>query len=488
MSSKHDLLRKKTKLKHDLLNNIDNQLKCLMANLPCSIFFCLPDEDHTDLFLSDGTYDLTGYKPSELLNRSDLSFKKLMLEDYGSRIEDDLKIKKAIADKSTYQAVYRIKTKSGKIKWVYEQGKGIYSEGEEAIAMVGFVSDLTVQKQSELALKKENLLLRSRIKERYRFGDIIGKSPAMQKIYELILKAGITDANVMIFGETGTGKELVARAIHDAGTRSKHPYIPVNCSAITEGLIESEFFGHKKGAFTGAHSDKKGFLSQADIGTLFLDEVGDIGLSMQTKLLRAIEDGSYMPVGDSIVRKSDFRIISATNKNIESLVHDGKMRQDFYYRISVIPITLPPLRERKEDIPLIIEEMLEREESGRSVWQLLSKQMDLLLDYDWPGNVRELKNVINRIKVEGSLDFMKNAPFNFKQMDDSSIDAKYDPEKMGYKNMLDAIEKKILLRTLKKTNWNKSRTASLLKISRTVLSGRIDRLKLKKYYKNDLNG
>ncbi len=215
-------------------------------------------------------------------------------------------------------------------------------------------------KEKEAVLRRENILLKSSMQKRYGFGNIVGKSEAMQRVYNLIVEAANSDANVILYGESGTGKELVARAIHEMSTRRERKFVSVNCGAIPEHLLESEFFGHKKGAFTGAYADKKGFMDIADKGTLFLDEIGEIQMHMQVKLLRAIEGNGYTPVGDTRIIKPDIRIIAATSRDLAEQVNQGKMRKDFFYRVHIIPINLPPLRQRKDDIPLLIQHFLKQ--------------------------------------------------------------------------------------------------------------------------------
>ena len=271
-------------------------------------------------------------------------------------------------------------------------------------------TDITSRKQAELALleskehlQKENIRLRSSIRERYRFCDIIGKSPVMQEVYEFILQAAETTANVIIYGESGTGKELVAKAIHETSDRSQKGFVTVHCGAIPETLMESEFFGYKKGAFTGASMDKRGYLDEAHSGTLFLDEVGDIGLNMQVKLLRAISGDGYTPVGSNTIKNADVRIIAATNRNLRDLVRRGVMREDFFYRIHILPIYLPPLRDRKDDIPLLIDYFLQLQDKKHP--PLPGHISEALLNYNWPGNIRELQNVLHRYLTLKRLDF-----------------------------------------------------------------------------------
>ena len=321
-----------------------------------------------------------------------------------------------------------------------------------------------ITKEEVEHLLKENIQLRSSIKERYKFGDIIGKSPAMQEVYELILKATATNAAVAIYGESGTGKELVAKAIHDMSNRHGRAFVPVNCGAIPENLLESEFFGHRREAFTGAQIDKNGLLDLADGGILLLDEVGELSLSLQVKLLRAIEGGGYIPVGDTKTRKSNFRIISATNKNLQELVNKGLMRDDFFYRLQVIPIILPPLREHKEDIPLLVEHFLRI--NGNNKKPLIpSKIMEALMNYDWPGNVRELQNVLHRYLTVKRLDFMDIAKPKLVAQDNGQIEES-NLEGLNFHSAVEDFEKDIIIKGLEYNQWHKAKAASALGLPR----------------------
>jgi transcriptional regulator with PAS, ATPase and Fis domain len=290
----------------------------------------------------------------------------------------------------------------------------------------------------------------------------------MQRVYELILKAANSDASGVIFGESGTGKELVAKAIHRLSPRAEKPFVAVNCGAIPEQLAESEFFGHKKGAFTGAHTDKHGYLYVANGGTLFLDEVGELDVNIQVKFLRAFETGEYSPIGDTKTYTSDFRLISATNKDLAQLVAEGKMREDFYYRISVIPIYIPPLRERKEDIPLLVEHFLRIYSKGKHPPSLPAKYMDLLMNYDWPGNVRELQGMIQRYLSTGSFQFLGNKSSDFSDETDYS--------KLGtLKSAVSEFEKRLILKALEENRWHKGKVASLLGIDPKTLYRKMKR-------------
>ena len=231
----------------------------------------------------------------------------------------------------------------------------------------------------------------------------------MQEVYRNILQAAATDSPVIVYGESGTGKELVARAIHEMGARREKPFITVNCGAIPSNLLESEFFGHVPGAFTGADRIKKGHLEVADRATLFLDEIGEIELMLQPKLLRAIEGGGYTPVGAETLKHPDVRIIAATNRDLQKLVSEGRMRSDFYYRVHVIPIYLPPLRERSGDLPLLIDHIM-AEIDPRRTRPISADVMDRLMGYHWPGNVRELQNALRQYVAMGHLELAAVAP------------------------------------------------------------------------------
>lgn len=338
---------------------------------------------------------------------------------------------------------------------------------------------LNLQEQEEY-LRKENIRLKDSLTDRFRFGDIIGKSEPMQEVYGTIINAAATDANVIIYGESGTGKELVAKAIHDLSDRKNKPLVYMNCGAIPENLIESEFFGYKKGAFTGAMVDKFGYLDIADGGTLFLDEIGEIPLSMQVKLLRAIEGGGFTPIGGSELKKPDVRIIAATNRDLKIQVAKGEMRQDFLYRIHIIPIQIPPLRERKEDIALLIDHFLKQYEPDQipPVTPAVSKSLE---SYPWPGNVRELENTIHRFITLKKLDFMGVSTEETENVQDdflNGVDMSSQHKSMN--DILEEVEEKILRKTFKKKNWHQGKTAEALSMAPKTLYRKMKQYKIKK--------
>ncbi|MBT3368533.1 MAG: sigma 54-interacting transcriptional regulator, partial [Nitrospina sp.] len=374
---------------------------------------------------------------------------------------------------SGFEAEFYRKDKSR--MWLSVHTRPVYDETDELRFIDGIISDVTEQKNRMEALHDENIRLRSNIKERYRFGKIIGKSPVMQEVYELILKAAATNVSVIVYGESGTGKELVARAIHEMSDRKEKPFVPVNLGAVPETLLESEFFGYKKGAFTGANADKRGLLHLADKGTLFLDEIGEIGPNMQAKLLRAIEGGGFTPVGGLKVETSDFRIVAATNKDLKEQVKNGLMREDFFYRIHIIPIHLPPLRERKEDIPLLIEHFMQNHPSSKNLPKITVGVMEAMTSYDWPGNVRELINTMHRYVTLGQVDFLEER-MKSKISKTSNFGENTSHRKIALDQAMADYEKAHIVSALKNSQGHKLKTASTLGISRATLFN-----KMKKY-------
>jgi PAS domain S-box-containing protein len=374
--------------------------------------------------------------------------------------------------------------KDGEIMWVSLNARPIVDNAGEIKFIEGFINDITVRKQvTDLLLeqgqqlRKENVLLRSRMKERYRFGRIIGKSKAMQEVYELIIKAAATDENVIVYGESGTGKELVASEIHTMSTRKSRPFVTVNCGAIPENLMESEFFGYKRGAFTGANSDRKGYLDQADKGTIFLDELGEIDVRLQVKLLRVLDGGGYIPLGSNQVKIPDLRIIAATNKDFKTELQAGRIREDFFYRIHVIPIHMPPLRERKDDIPLLLEHFLGIRYGGKETPKIPGQVVDAMMEYDWPGNVREFQNTLNRYVSLKKLDFFGSRVSDVVTMAKQPQEISLRVEDQGYplQDAVSEYEKTYILKLLEANRWNKGKVAGILEIDRKTLYRKLSR-------------
>ncbi len=323
------------------------------------------------------------------------------------------------------------------------------------------------------ALKHENIQLKENIEEIIKPDNFIGESPQMKKIFELIHTVAPTDTTVMIRGESGTGKELVAKAIHINSKRKYFPIIPVNCGAITETLLESELFGHEKGAFTGAQFKRRGKFEMADGGTIFLDEIGSISSKMQIELLRVIETRQFSRVGGNQLINSDFRVIIATNELLEDLVKQGKFREDLYYRLNVFSIVVPPLRERRTDIPILAYYFLNKFTTAmnKSIKSISKEAMDFLTNYDWPGNVRELENAIERAVVIGKENsiHVKELPFHVSNNIASE----------NGKKSLASMEAKYILQVLNENNWNISRSATILEIDRVTLYNKINKYSLR---------
>lgn len=376
--------------------------------------------------------------------------------------------------------------------WVSMHARPTYDTSGKLKYVEGIITDITEQRLNREALQErekhllhENVLLRSNLKDRYKFNNIIGKSPVMQGVYNLIINASTTDANVVIYGESGTGKELAAQAIHDNSKRKRQNFIPVNCGAIPENLFESEFFGYKKGAFTGAVHDKGGFLSQANKGTLFLDEIGELNLNNQVKLLRALEGGGYMPVGGREIEQHDVRIIAATNRNLHELVEQGLMREDFFYRIHIIPISLPPLRERKEDISLLIEHFMKEygNDKKNHPLPLPLKAQEVMYNHLWPGNIRELQNTIHRYITLHKIDLMETPIPAAKQSGEQPYElskAIINNGEMNYKDLLAQFEKNLFLNALERHQWHRERAAASLNLPRRTFFRKLAKVGLNK--------
>ncbi|MCX5851151.1 MAG: sigma-54 dependent transcriptional regulator [Deltaproteobacteria bacterium] len=322
-------------------------------------------------------------------------------------------------------------------------------------------------------LREENLQLREQLGSQFDRRNIIGRSTAMEKLMETVLLVAASDVTVLITGESGTGKELIAGAIHYNSPRRDGPFVKINCAAITETLLESELFGHEKGSFTGADRKKEGKFRQADGGTLFLDEVSEMSLAMQVKLLRVVQEREVTRVGGDEVLAVDVRVITATNKNLEKEAADGRFRQDLYYRINVVSIEVPPLVERKEDIPLLAQHFLSvfSEKNQKKIKGFSPQAMDLMLKYDWPGNIRELMNVVERAVVLSRAEFLDDGDLSIHERGGN-----LPVREAGESLSLEEVEKNTIVKTLERAGGNKSEAARLLGITRKTL-----RDKLKKY-------
>jgi transcriptional regulator with PAS, ATPase and Fis domain len=321
-------------------------------------------------------------------------------------------------------------------------------------------------------LLRENTLLRKALRREYRFHELVSKSPAMQSVFELAKVAARSPSTILVLGESGSGKEVLARAIHAESPRAAGPFVAVSCAALTESLLESELFGHKKGAFTGADADKKGLFELADAGTMFLDEIGEMPIALQSKLLRVLQEGEIRPLGSGQTKSVDVRIVAATNRKLEDEVKAGRFRQDLYYRLQVFPIRLPPLRERRDDIPTLGNHFLKRyaAEMGKHVSGFSQQAMELLMSYAWPGNVRELENEVQRLVIQAEPGgYVMPQDLSPRIRNVEGLLEKIRPPKGTLKEMIEHIEKWLLIEALREHGNNKSATAKDLGITREGL-------------------
>lgn len=340
----------------------------------------------------------------------------------------------------------------------------------------------------DLAVRRENIYLKLKLEKRYDHQGIISKSHKMERIFELISTIADTRSTVLIQGESGTGKELIARAIHYTSNRAHHPFVSVCCAALVETLLESELFGHEKGAFTDAKTLKRGKFELADGGSLFLDEIGEISPKLQLNLLRVLQEREFHRVGGEEPIRVDVRIIAATNRNLEQAVREGSFREDLYYRLNVISIHLPPLRERKEDIPLLVDHFIEKfnMESGKKVEGISEEALQILMEHDWPGNVRELENVIERAVIinRGGIVLPGDLPPHLLRHPEQAPPLHGT---FGHRT-LQQVERDHIQRTLEENEWNIQRTARVLGIDRSTLYSKIKRYGLRSDERSGRNG
>jgi DNA-binding NtrC family response regulator len=333
-------------------------------------------------------------------------------------------------------------------------------------------------------LKSENRILHSQLRTKYRFDSVIGSSGALRGVLEIVSKVADSDSIVLITGESGTGKELIARAIHYNSRRAERPLVTVNCGAIPEELLESELFGHVRGAFTNAIANREGRFTVANGGSIFLDEIGDMSPNLQVKLLRVLQERTFEPVGSSKTEHVDVRVIAATNQELEQAIRDGRFREDLFYRLNVIPIEVPPLRERREDVPLLAQHFLDvlNRERDTKIESISDEAMARLCGYGWPGNVRELENLIERLTIlrgDGEIG-VEDLPASFSRSESATPRAPKIPESgLSFRDVVDDFETDLILQALEQTGWNKNRAARLLELNRTTLIEKIKKKGLK---------
>ena len=406
---------------------------------------------------------------------------EMVKEDHYSVVFSDL----IMPELSGMELLKQIKTISPETEVIIVSGYGTIESAIEAMKMGSYdflqkpinfdrfkiLIDRIIEKQK---LKEENQLIRSRLKERYKYDELVGMSPKMQEIYGIIDKISFGSPTVLIEGESGTGKELTANVIHNNSGRRKGPFIPINCGAIAEGLLESELFGHVKGAFTGASKDSIGLFKAADEGTIFLDEIAEVSQAIQVSLLRVLQEKKVRPVGDALETEVNVRVIAATNKKLDEAIANKTFREDLYYRLNVISITMPPLRKIREDIPLLVNHLITKHKrpGSTSVPEVSPEALGLLMGYHWPGNVRQLENVIQRAFALGAKDVLhvNDLPNEIARQSDKRMTAD-----VNYN--LREIEKKAIRQALQKTRGNKAEAAKLLGVNTTTVYR-----KMAKYY------
>ena len=419
--------------------------------------------------------------------------------DFLERIHPDdrpaavAELERSIRENDMCKAVFRVVRPDGTIRWFQDQSRSFFDDKGEHILSTGVVRDITDFKEMEESrnrameelenlknkLEEENIYLRSEIDEVRFSSKIIGKSNALLYVLSRLNEVAETDSTVLIQGETGVGKELMARAVHESGERSQKPFIKVNCAALPQNLVESELFGHEKGAFTGAERLRKGRFEVADGGTIFLDEVSELPPGVQAKLLNVLQEGEFERVGGNKTLKTDVRIITASNRNLNEEVLEGRFRADLYYRLNVFPLTVPPLRKRKTDIPLLIEYFVPQIASriGKHIDQIPSRVMEQLMEYNWPGNVRELRNVLERAVITSRSSVLQMpAEFQSKSPDEP-------PDAPQEWNSLEEVERRYIIKVLEKTEGRiegPRGAAELLQLKPSTLRHRINKLGIKR--------
>lgn len=442
------------------------------------------------VYYSDRFKELIGYLPEEFPGTLDSFQSHLHPEDADvtwTAVERHLK------ERIPYNVEYRLRIKSGEYRWFLARGQAIWDREGNPVRIAGSISDVTARKQAEAELltayeeikelkdrlEAERDYLQEEIKLEHNHENIIGNSEPLKYVLYRLEQAATIDSTVLILGETGTGKELVARAIHTAGLRNQRPLVKVNCATLPTNLIESELFGHEKGAFTGATAIKIGRFELADNTTLFLDEIGELPLELQAKLLRAIEDGEFERLGGSKTIKVNVRIIAATNRNLEKEMKEGRFREDLWYRLNVYPITVPPLRERKEDIPPMVRHFVDQysRQMGKSIEKIPARVIQTLQGYNWPGNVRELKHVVERAVINSSGPALRLAD-SLEKLPDVTAREKDDLKPMA------EMEREYILRVLDRVGWKvegKSGAAEVLDMNPGTLRSRIKKLGIRRH-------
>ncbi len=467
------------------LQESQRALFTLINTLPGAVYRCLPDNSLTAEFLTEWSQSITGYPPEYFIRNRNLSMADIIHpEDRDAALRY---IRETLANHAPGRLVYRIVTADGAIKWITNRFRGIYADDDTLLALEGYFNDMTDRIVMENALKdalkeverlkdqleEENIYLRQEIKLTHNFEEILSQNAGYKAVLSHVEQAAPTDATVLILGETGTGKELIARAIHNLSLRKNRSLVKVNCAALPANLIESELFGHEKGSFTGAIAQKIGRFELAHHGTIFLDEIGDLPLDLQVKLLRVLQEGEFDRLGSAETIRVDVRVIAATNRDLEEEIRQGRFREDLFYRLNVFPVFVPPLRERQDDIPILVEYFLRRycKKTGREIDVIPQKTMDTLQAYHWPGNVRELENIIERAVILSRGKRLELGDWFTAEQDPSANASDIAT--------LEELERHHILQVLKLTRWRVSGpkgAAKILGINAQTLVSRMKKL------------
>jgi chemotaxis protein methyltransferase CheR len=398
-------------------------------------------------------------------------------------------VERHLKERVPFKLEYRLLTKSGTYLWFLARGQAVWDSAGNAVRMSGWIQDITERKQAELKLKAaiseikqlkdrleaERAYLQEEIKLEYNYENIIGQTDEINYVLYKVEQIATSDTIVLVLGETGTGKELVARAVHGHSPRKDRALVKINCATLPSTLMESELFGHEKGAFTGAHARQLGRFEVANGATIFLDEIGELPLELQPKLLRVIQDGEFERLGSSQTIKVNVRVIAATNRNLEEEVRRGRFREDLWYRLNIFPITVPPLRERREDISLLVGYFVDKisKRLGKTIESIPSAAMETLQNYHWPGNIRELENVLERAVINSSGPKLR------------LVDELKKPDKDLTKanRTLEDVEREYIVRVLEQTQWKvsgKNSAAEILGLDRSTLRARMRKLGIQK--------
>ncbi len=440
----------------------DRRLKIILDNLDIGVLTV--DRSCHVTFFNTQLELITGYTRKELLGKS---CTKIFSKNSG---EDLIMFDKIIADgKARSNIKGEIVTNKGQVIPIRANYVALKNEEGRTVGGLATISDLSLMYQ-----------FNSAIKDRYTFYDMVGRDHAMQKIFVIVPVVAACDATILIEGPTGTGKDLLAKVIHNASMRADKSFVKVNCAALPDNLLESEMFGYVKGAFTGADRDKPGRFQEADSGTIFLDEIGDLPLSLQAKLLRVLEDREFYPLGSKKTTKVDIRIITATNQGLEQLVRRKRFREDLFYRLNVICLDLPPLKDRKGDISLLVYHILRRLCATRDIQvdKISEDAMEVLLNYDYPGNIRELENILEHALIicQNTIIERKHLPISLQRSTESKILLERQINDLGQE--VKTSERNIIIEILTKHNWNKGEAAQALKINRTTLWRKMKKYKI----------